>query len=108
MKEKKILIEARILSDSDFRMKCLMLLYDKQTEDEQATGGVFHKNNRGFNASDSFFLSTIALLKKQEQDEGFRYTNYIPGSSMQKLLAKLLSKYSNQLCNYLTEDEILN
>jgi hypothetical protein len=96
--QKKILIEARILSDPDFRVKCLMLLYDKQLEMEQQSGTSMVKNEVGFAASDAMYLSTIAQLRRINP-------NYSCDSF---LLQKYLPKYSTQLCNYLTEDEILN
>jgi len=99
--EKKLIIEARILSDPEFRIKCLLKLYEKQEELEQDAGTTLIENGVGFTKGDSMYLSQLAQYLQVNPSASFT-------SGTMQSLKKYLPKYSTQLCNYLTEDEILN
>jgi len=52
--------------------RSLIVLYERQTQDEQQVGGTFVQNNRGFNSSDSRYLSYCSrwLLQGKHLDNG--------------------------------------
>lgn len=66
----------------------LMVLYDKQTMDEQVNKRTRHDNGVGFNAYDSEFLTSLA---QQYKARGF--LSY----GQQKALMKTMPKYAAQL-----------
>ena len=59
-----------IYGDDEFAIKCLLLLYDEQEADEQATQITQHENSVGFNKSDSVFLSQCAEQAKEGKLSG--------------------------------------
>jgi hypothetical protein len=52
--------------------RSLIVLYQRQTQDEQQVGGTFVQNNVGFNSSDSRYLSYCSrwLLQGKHLDNG--------------------------------------
>jgi phage gpG-like protein len=94
---KKQIIEAMVVHDYDFAVKCLTALYDEQTLDEQQAETTLHENGRGFNASDAPVMSGYAewiregkSLRQEEREE----------------LHKRLTKYANQLTALISDNEI--
>jgi hypothetical protein len=53
-------ISARLDADEDFRNECLVILYNRQTSDEQDTKDTKYKNRRGFMSSHAVHGSRIA------------------------------------------------
>jgi len=93
-----LIIEARLLTDEDFLYKCLLLLYSKQEDDEQIIRSTIHQNGHGFNTADSVTLSRYA--------EDVKLHGNLEDGVLSRC-RKLMKKYSKQLTQYLTVDEIL-
>lgn len=72
----------------DRAINALMVLYSRQTEDEQTSKHTKHANRVGFSALDAEFLSSLAL---QYKTKGFLSNN------QQNALLKLMPKYASQL-----------
>ena len=91
------IIEARLLTDDEFLLKCLLVLYNHQEYDEQDTHSTYHQNGCGFNTADAPILTVLA--------EKAQYGDL--NSEQIKVCRKRITKYCKQLTQYLTEDEIL-
>lgn len=82
----KIIRELRI--NDGFLERCILLLYENQTDDEQSLKNTIYKNYMGFNRPDSFKLSRMAeRLKKGKR----------LGRKSLKEGRKRLLKYAGQL-----------
>lgn len=65
-----------LLAKSDKAVyRALIVLFERQTSDEQASESTTHKNGRGFSAFDAEFLSSLA---KQVQSRGTHSNYHIP------------------------------
>lgn len=88
-------MENLLAHDLDFQCKCLLLLYNRQTLDEQQTEQTAHSNGQGLNRSDAPVLTPIA--------EALRHGNALSAADKEQL-SKRMPKYANQL-KYLVPDE---
>ena len=81
-------IKSKLLTDDDFLEKSVINLYHCQTSREQELGFTVSRNGKGFNMTDSFRLSKIAI-------------RLIKGSHLSdkelKAVRKRMVKYARQL-----------
>jgi hypothetical protein len=68
-------LKARLADDAAFRLECLVVLYNRQTEDEQDTKETKWRNKMGFMSSHAVHGTRIAQLvvageTLSEEDEG--------------------------------------
>lgn len=85
--------------DPDFQVRCLMLLYDRQTLDEQQAEHSIHQNRRGFNSSDAPVLSEIA--------EAVRSSTPLTPKDHTELTHRL-HKYAQQIAPLISDEELLS
>lgn len=97
MTEQRIIVEARLRTDQAFLEMCVLKLYEKQTEDEQSFRSTTHTNRVGFTKANALFFTDAA--------EYIREHDHIPYKDV-KNTAKRMVKYSEQLLNYLTHEEL--
>lgn len=102
MENRIIIIESLLMTDAEFLTKCLLLLYDKQEEDEQEIEDSVHQNNVGFNKSDAKFLTDLAIRAKEMGITAFVKSKHFIDDN----LRKRMRKYTRQLSNYLTDEEL--
>jgi hypothetical protein len=67
MTNKKLLIEVMLSHDIDFAIRCMLMLYQRQTLDEQQAEQSTHQNQRGFNSADAPVLSVYCEAVRNEQ-----------------------------------------
>ncbi len=91
-------IQALMQANDEFLYKCLLLLYDKQTDVEQTVEESIEENGVGFNSRDAVVLSQCA--------ESVR-NNFPLTLSTKQVLRRKMNKYATQLTNYLTEEDLL-
>lgn len=99
MNQKILTIQAKMDYDDDFLKKCILKLYERQEEDEQAVRDTTHQNGQGFNKADAKFLTKMASW----------IIGGLPFSESQQNLAdarKRMMKYAGQLSVVLTDQEI--
>lgn len=75
--------------------RSLIVLYNRQTQDEQNTLATNHNNGMGFNGTDAYILSDIAkkmLVFGKNKPEGTRLSE-----KQRALVVKKLRKYATQL-----------
>jgi hypothetical protein len=84
----KEVIQEKLSSDLRWMERAVIVLYNRQTEDEKVTSHTRHENGRGFNGTDSKYLTFVSkyLLR------GGR----LSGSHVQKV-GKKLPKYWRQI-----------
>jgi hypothetical protein len=58
-------IQEKLSSDVRWMERAVIVLFDRQTDDEQVTDSTVHQNGRGFNGTDSRYLTYVSkyLLK---------------------------------------------
>lgn len=99
MKNKRLIIENLLAHDTDFQVKCLEILYERQTLDEQVMEDTHHRNEQGFTIADAPALTPIA--------ESLRHGNSLTvGDSA--VLSKRLPKYAGQLVPLIGDEEIIS
>ena len=54
-------IKSRLETDADFRQECLLIMHDRQTDDERETKSTQSRNKRGWMSSHASKGTTIAL-----------------------------------------------
>lgn len=84
--------------DLDFAVKCLMLLYERQTLDEQAMEDTHHRNDVGFNSADAPVLSPIA--------EAIRADQGLNQQDKRELHTRMI-KYARQLMPLISDEELI-
>lgn len=62
MTDKTLITQTLLEHDDEFLLKCLVLLYRQQEQDEQDSHSTHHSNGKGFNKSDAQRLSAAAEL----------------------------------------------
>jgi len=87
----------------EFAVKCLKVLYDKQTEDEKQTLSTHHYNDVGFNGADAEILSSFAKQVFIWEQGNTGYQKPLSPKQM-ALLQKKLPKYAKQLSKFLTKE----
>lgn len=95
MDQKTLVIQTKLEHDNDFLFQCVLLLYDKQEEDEQSDNSTRHQNGVGFNKADGTLLS---LFAKQIKAEDWENAATYMENARQRML-----KYARQLSNLLTD-----
>lgn len=91
-------LKGQLNSKIDRAIHGLMVLYEKQTQDEQAFKRTRHDNGVGFSAFDSEFLTTLA---QQYKTRGFL------SKRQQTALMRIMPKYASQLIeNSIAEGKI--
>ena len=80
----KTMLKTRI----DKAIHGLMVLYEKQTQDEQANRRTCHNNGVGFTSHDSEFLTSLA--------QQYKAKGYLT-PKQQEALMRIIPKYANQL-----------
>lgn len=86
-----------IMNDDVFMYRSLVTLYGYQTADEQKYRIAYHTNNRGFNALDADFLSSLA--------EAFLKYGYLTEAQMKYGRSKM-TKYAGQIDAIMAEREL--
>lgn len=90
-----LIIESLLNSDDEFVKTCLILLYNKQEEDEQSMEESIHQNGVGFNKADARILSDLAI---QVIESGELKVN--------TGIRNRIKKYARQLSHYLTDEQL--
>jgi hypothetical protein len=89
-------ILSKLESDNMMVERSLLVMYQRQTADEQQTQGTSHENGVGFNGTDAPFLSKMAEWvkggAKRNIPEGKRLSE-----KQRVIVRKKLKKYSRQL-----------
>ena len=87
-------IQNKIVSDINWTIRTLEVLYGRQTSDEQLNQTTSHQNSRGFNSIDSFILTSFYnQVQKRRQ-----YGNPVLLSEKQLTICqKKLPKYWRQI-----------
>jgi|SRR6187551_2961394 len=94
--DRTLIVEALLNYDDEFVKKCLVLLYNKQEEDEQSMDESIHQNGVGFNKADARILSDLAVQILESPWE----------LKIDDRIRNRIKKYAKQLSNYLTDEEI--
>jgi hypothetical protein len=85
--------------------RSLLIMYERQTADEQQTQGTSHENGIGFNGTDAPFLSKLAEWVKggaeRKIPEGKRLSE-----KQRVIVRKKLKKYSRQLIEAANSKEV--
>lgn len=97
----EMIIRTLLEHDDEFALKCLVILYDKQEDDEQLTKEALRRNDVGFTKQDAPLLTELG----QHYKEYKRFPLFGYRRPMEKL-HKLLPKYAKQLSRYLTEEDM--
>lgn len=92
-------VKARLEADADFRVEALLVLYRRQTEDEQDAKDTKYKNKRGFMSSHAvngtnLAEKVIAGEELTDEDEG--------------KLEGIVAKYSKQLAGHYRSEQIMS
>lgn len=100
---KQLIIEARLRSDTEFLFKCILKLYEQQTEFEQDIKSTAEQNGVGFTKADAPFLTEVTqqIHKNGGTLSEKHYRQYLPQAAMSML------KYAKQLSNLLTDEEVV-
>lgn len=86
-----------LLSTSDAAVeKALLVIYDRQTQDEQDTQGTRHSNGVGFSAVDAEILSSFACWVQRKQSQGVKLGKCLSQKQM-ALARKKIARYARQL-----------
>ena len=98
-------IKEKIQTDYGFAIKCLLIVYDNQRNDEKQIKQTKYHNNVGFNGTDAEFLSDCAervIRWRQETEHQFP----APLSPRQmECVRKSLPKYWKQISNHFSSLE---
>lgn len=97
-----VVIRSRLQFDAEFLLKCVRLLYDKQEDQEQEAQTTLYNNGVGFNKSDAVFLTGWLQSMEGSQEDRDRAAHYTAE------VGRTMLKYTNQLANYLTVEDIEN
>lgn len=98
MGDKTLIIRTKMEHDDVFLRKCLLKLYDRQMDDEKIDKSTNHENGMGFNRADAKDLSSAAVMWGRIGAQ--------PIPLRIKQIRERMLKYSKQLSNLLTMDEI--
>jgi len=103
-------IKLAIDNSPDFAIKCLMTIYDNQTQDEKEIEDTKYTNGIGFSGADAYILSSFAeqVQKFNRTPEHLRIFKYPLSYKQFKLMQKKIKKYAKQLSNYLRVDVTLS
>jgi hypothetical protein len=71
--------------------KVIKVIYDRQTQDEQANCGTRHENSMGFNGADAPYLTDVYQKSK-------RFANGVLSEAQFARCKKMMKKYWRQLC----------
>lgn len=96
-------IKTKIQENGAFAVRCLMKLYEQQTNDEQNIGTTVEYNNVGFNGVDGEILSFFA--RQVEQWNENKYPTPLSPKQL-GLVQKKLPKYAGQLVNLLEPSDM--
>ena len=92
-------VKDRLESDADFRIEALLVLYRRQTTDEQEAKDTKHKNRRGFMSSHAVHGTRIAEL-------------VISGAEIsdedQAKLDGIVVRYSKQLAGHYRAEQVMS
>lgn len=98
MTEKYAIIKSLLQTSDEFLYLCLKKLWMKQTIEEMAEMVTLENNGEGFNHADAFHMSKYA----EWTDQGLPLTH----SELQDARRRII-KYTTQLSNLLTEEDLL-
>jgi len=86
-----------LVEDDDFAIRCLMRLYEYQTEEEQEVGMTREYNDVGFSGCDAEILSSFARQVQNHRAEvNPRYRNPLSPKQLE-IVKKKIPKYHRQL-----------
>ena len=97
-RQKWCIVQLEADNSHAFVIYCAELLYDKQTEDEQATYSTKYANGVGLNKPDSKFVTAMVKVFRDHNSE----VTSLSDAQVEALRNKLY-KYVDQLAKYLTE-----
>jgi hypothetical protein len=89
----------KLATNKEWALRALQIIYNQQTEDEQASGQTRYHNNVGFSGTDSDFLSSLA---RQHRERGWLTRNQM------KHLHKIMPKYWNQILQLSDREKLEN
>ena len=96
MEYTKEYIQDKLTNDIRWMERALVVLYRRQTTDEQMSGETINANNRGFNSVDSRYLSWCAKWVLQGM--------HLSGHHIEKVGSKL-KKYWKQIQDEIKQNE---
>lgn len=96
--DKLLVIKSLLEFDPEFSVRCMMMLYDRQTLEEQLSKDSVQVNGIGFNKADAPVLCPIA--------ETFRNTGMpVPEKDIGEVLHRM-PKYAEQLLTSIKDEEL--
>lgn len=81
-------IKEKLVTSTAWALKCLVTVYNNQTETEKSIGSTHEHNNIGFTGTDGFFMSSLA---EQYNKRGFLTAKQMP------FVMKRMKKYHKQV-----------
>lgn len=97
-KAKQEFLKTKLSTDSRWAIKAMLLIYSKQTQDEQLQGSTEHDNGVGFSGAHAEIMSSFA---KQYQK-----WNKLSDKQL-KIVFKIMPKYWKQILNNSDESKLL-
>jgi phage terminase Nu1 subunit (DNA packaging protein) len=94
----KEVIKSLLSTDSKWMERGVIVLYERQTQDEQKTGQTHVYNNRGFNSSDSRYMTWVAKWLLESK------SNHLNEKHKAKV-AKSLPKYWGQILEIIKNNQ---
>ncbi len=85
----KTTIKAKLLSNPDWVERAILVLYERQTADEQVAQETGHDNNMGFNKPDATRMSFVAEFLKSGK--------HLTREKALNVYGRRLQKYAGQL-----------
>lgn len=106
----------KLREDALWIKKALLLIYSKQTEDEQISRETIEYNNVGFTGHDSKFLSSIATQVKSQVEYSVKNYNLSENDAINRatlsdkqlnVLKKMTGKYWRQVLESCNEEKLV-
>jgi len=100
-------IKLAIDNSPDFTIKCLLTIYDNQTQDEKQTEDTKHNNGVGFTGADGFILTSFAkqVITFNSTPEHLRPYKQPLSYKQFNMVKEKMPKYAKQLQQYLTKED---
>jgi len=100
-------IKLAIDNSSEFAIKCLLTIYDNQTQDEKQVEDTKHNNGIGFTGSDGYILTQFAkqVISFNNTPKHLRWYKYPLSYKQFSIVKQKMPKYAKQLKNYLQKED---
>ena len=93
-------VVARLATDTEFQVRCLNLLVERQTEEELEAKATKYANRRGLRCSEAVWMPELAAKLRNSPDE-------VTGEEMARL-ARVLPVYRKQIALCLRQEQLAN